>query len=32
MINPASVDANGKPLDLLGVIATNNVVVSTRGI
>jgi hypothetical protein len=31
MVNPASLDADGKPLDLLGVIATNDVVVSTSG-
>ena len=31
MINPASVDENGKPRDLLGIIATNNVIVSTAG-
>lgn len=31
MVNPASLDANGKPNDLLGVIATNNVLVSTTG-
>ena len=31
MVNPASLDANGKPTDLLGIIATNNVIVSTSG-
>lgn len=29
MVNPASLDINGDPLDVLGVVATNNVVVST---
>ena len=31
MINPASVDANGKPIDMMGIIATNNISVSTKG-
>ena len=31
MVNPASLDVNGKPIDLLGIIATNNVIVSTSG-
>ncbi len=31
MVNPASLDADGKPLDLLGIIATNNIYVSTAG-
>ena len=30
-VNPASIDADGKPIDLLGIIATNNVLVSTSG-
>lgn len=29
-INPASIDADGNPLDMMGVIATNNVIVSTE--
>jgi len=31
MINPASVDVDGKPIDLLGIIATNDILVSTAG-
>lgn len=31
MVNPASLDANGKALDMLGIIATNNILVSTNG-
>ena len=31
MINPASVDADGNPIDLMGIIATNNIIVSTSG-
>jgi len=31
MINPASLDADGKPRDILGIITTNNVLVSTSG-
>jgi len=28
-INPASLDENGKPKDMMGIVATNNVIVST---
>ncbi len=31
MVNPASVDADGKPIDMLGIIATNDILVSTSG-
>ncbi len=31
MINPASVDVNGKPIDMMGIIATNNISVATAG-
>jgi len=31
MVNPASLDADGKPLDMMGIIATNDIVVSTSG-
>lgn len=31
MVNPASLDADGNPIDLMGIIATNDVVVSTSG-
>jgi hypothetical protein len=31
MINPASLDADGKPRDVLGIVTTNNVFVSTSG-
>ncbi|HEY6626828.1 MAG TPA: hypothetical protein VIZ21_07725 [Ignavibacteriaceae bacterium] len=31
MINPASLDADGKPRDVLGIVTTNNVLVSTSG-
>ena len=31
MVNPASLDVDGSPLDVLGLIATNNVLVSTSG-
>ena len=30
-INPASVDADGKPIDMMGIIATNNISVATAG-
>lgn len=30
-VNPASLDGDGKPLDMLGIIATNNILVSTNG-
>jgi hypothetical protein len=29
MINPASLDAEGNPKDILGIVTTNNVIVST---
>ena len=31
MINPASLDADGKPRDVLAIVTTNNVLVSTSG-
>jgi hypothetical protein len=31
MVNPASLDGDGNPLDMLGIIATNNITVSTEG-
>ncbi len=30
-VNPLSLDADGKPLDMLGIIATNDILVSTSG-
>ena len=32
MVNPASLDADGNPKDMMGIIATNNIIVSTNDV